>query len=126
MLQESCENLFFVHKKQKRPDVLGKKAARTLSKNKQKRSDTAKKGALTRRINKNKRTIPNDLKDRIGILCSKECVKQIIELTPDLIKPQERSVVAKNPLEYDHIVPFSKGGKTTYNFLVIISNLITG
>ena len=105
-------------KKQKRSDA-AKKAARTRAKNKQKRSDAAKKGALTRRINKNKRTIPNDLKDRIWQRDKGMCQANY-RIDSRFDKTTGEVCGSKEFLEYDHIVPFSKGGKTTYRNLQLL------
>ncbi|MDC3236826.1 HNH endonuclease [Candidatus Poseidoniaceae archaeon] len=105
-------------KKQKRSDA-AKKAARTRAKNKQKRADAAKKGALTRRINKNKRTIPNDLKDRIWQRDKGMCQANY-RIDSRFDKTTGEVCGSKEFLEYDHIVPFSKGGKTTYRNLQLL------
>ena len=86
----------------------------------EKSSLDAKKGAVTRKINSLKRKgIPNVLQERVWQRDQGMCQAnyrldtQFDKYTGDICESKEF-------LEYDHIVPFSKGGKTTFRNLQLL------
>jgi len=97
-----------------------KKRDVTRKESSQKHSIAAKKGVVTRRLNLlKKRRVPKDLQDQVWRRDQGMCQANY-RLDSELDKHSGEICGSKEYLEYDHIVPFSKNGLTTYRNLQLL------